>query len=132
MALQSSMHFDGGLFQKDLFSSRSTRAAFAMNLLLFVGLAAMLYRRWEHFPGYCLLLSAGIVVGSLTSWLRVRKEHQAIRSFLKSQGSALRADIPEELQCQLLRSAEALIHLTTFYWVMGAFLAVLAIDQASR
>jgi hypothetical protein len=132
MSLQTSKYFDGRQFRAGFFSSWSTAGALAINSLLFVGLLTMLYRRWEQFPGYFLLLSAGLLVGSLMVWLRVWKEHQVIRSVVERVGSAPPPELYGEAHGQLLRSAAALLHLSTFYWGMGAFLAVLAIDQATR
>jgi hypothetical protein len=132
MSLQTSAYFEGKLFQGGFLSSWSTKAALAINSLVFVGLLAVLYRRWEQLPGYYLVLSAGLVIGSLMIWIRAWKEYSAIRSVLGGGNLEPADSSAGRIQRQLLRSAEALLHLASFYWVMGAFLAALAIDQATR
>jgi len=103
------------MFQAGFFSSWSTKTALVMNILVFVGLSAVIFRRWVDFPAYCLLLSAGLVIGSLMIWIRSWKEYCAIHALLGGGELEPAGSSSGKVQRQLLRSAESLIHLTTFY-----------------
>jgi hypothetical protein len=128
MSLQSSQEFEHHFFERGFFSSRHTAVLLAMNALLFAGLFAIIGRRWEHFPAYYLLISAGLVAGSVMVWFRVWKQYCAIRAALESAPRP----VSNALLGQILQRTGTLLHLAISQWVICAFLASLAMDHGSR
>ena len=128
MALPTSRYIKAEVFHGSFWGSWVTLGPAAMNVLLFVGLAAMMVKRWQAFDAYLLTLAFGLVVGTVFLWIKVWKEFVEIRAVV-TESSPQAAPSPSE---RILRSAAALIHLAAFYWVMAAFFAAMAIDWATR
>lgn len=125
MAFLTSRFTKTEIFNAPFFSSWVTLGPAAINVLVFVGLTALAFKRWQAFDAYLLTLVAALLVGTVFSWIKIWREHQEIRQ------SVARLPGPPE-QERVLRSAAALLHLSSFYWAMGAFIAALAIDRATR
>lgn len=131
MVSPSSKYLSAAVFRAGFLSSWTLAVPLALNILVFAGLGAILFKRWAAAPAYLLVVVAALLAGSATLWIRVWREYVAIRSVVESAVSVAAPTPPAERD-SLLRSAAALMHLAGFYWAMGAFLTALVIDQATR
>lgn len=131
MVSPSSKYLSVAVFRTGFLFSWVAAVPLVLNILVFVGLAAILVKRWAAAPAYLLVVVAALLAGSATLWMSVWKEPAAIRAIARPADQPAAPPSADERE-NLKRSAAALMHLAGFYWAMGAFLTALVIDQPTR